>query len=141
MNCLPDLAEHCSMTERRADEVEREITKLKLLRFLEHEIGKIFEGVITGVQEFGFFVQLSKYLLEGLVHIRTLADDIYQVDKKNMALVGTRRRKMYRIGEVVSVKIYKIDFLKREIDFIHCGDREERVKHGKTRKIVEDEIS
>lgn len=105
------------MTEHRADEVEREITKLKLLRFLEHEVGKIFEGVITGVQEFGFFVQLNKYLVEGLVHIRTLADDIYQVDKKNMALVGTRRRKMYKIGEVVRVKIYKIDFLKREIDF------------------------
>ena len=94
MNCLPEWVGHCSMTERRADDVEREITKLKLLRFLEHEIGKIFDGVITGVQEFGFFVQLNKYLLEGLVHIRTLADDIYQVDKKTMALVGTRRKKM-----------------------------------------------
>lgn len=126
------------MTERRADEVEREITKLKLLRHLEHEVGKIFDGVITGVQEFGFFVQLNRYLLEGLVHIRTLSDDIYQVDKKTMALVGARRRKMYRIGEVVRVKIYKIDFLKREIDFIHCGNYEERAKHGKGRKIAED---
>ncbi|MCF6153732.1 MAG: ribonuclease R [Candidatus Brocadia sp.] len=140
MNCLPDWAGHCSMTERRADEVEREITKLKLLRFLEHEIGKIFDGVITGVQEFGFFVQLNKYLLEGLVHIRTLADDIYQVDKKTMALVGTRRRKMYRIGEVVKVKIYKIDFLKREIDFIHCGSQEGRAKQGKARKTAENDI-
>lgn len=139
MNYLPDWAGHCSITERRADEVEREITKLKLLRFLEHEIGKIFDGVITGVQEFGFFVQLNKYLLEGLVHIRTLSDDIYQVDKKTMALVGTRRKKMYRIGEVVRVKIYKIDFLKREIDFIHCGDQEGRVKHGKARKTAEDD--
>jgi ribonuclease R len=140
MNCLPDWAKHCSMTERRADEVEREIIKLKLLRFLEHEIGKIFDGVITGVQEFGFFVQLNKYLVEGLVHIRTLADDIYQVDKKTMALVGTRRRKMYRIGEVVRVKIYKIDFLKREIDFIHCGDQEGKAKHRKARGATEDEI-
>ena len=140
MNYLPEWTGHCSMTERRADEVEREITKLKLLRFLENEIGKIFDGVITGVQEFGFFVQLNKYLLEGLVHIRTLADDIYQVDKKTMALVGTRRKKMYKIGEVVRVKIYKIDFLKREIDFIHCGNQEERVKHGKSRKISENDI-
>lgn len=138
-HCLSEWTGHCSMTERRADEVEREITKLKLLRFLEHEVGKIFEGVITGVQEFGFFVQLNKYLLEGLVHIRTLSDDIYQVDKKTMALVGTRRKKMYRIGEVVRVKIYKIDFLKREIDFIHCGNQEERTKHRKTRKITEDD--
>ncbi len=139
MNCLPEWAGHCSMTERRADEVEREITKLKLLRFLEHEVGKIFEGVITGVQEFGFFVQLNKYLLEGLVHIRILSDDIYQVDKKTMALVGTRRKKMYKIGEVVRVKIYKIDFLKREIDFIHCGNQEEKGKQGKARKITEDD--
>ncbi len=138
-NCLADWAGHCSMTERRADEVEREITKLKLLRFLEHEVGKIFDGVITGIQEFGFFVQLNKYLLEGLVHIRTLADDIYQVDKKTMALVGTRRKKMYRIGEVVRVKIYKIDILKREIDFIHCSDQEVSAKRKKARKISEDE--
>ncbi len=136
MNCLPDWAGHCSMTERRADDVEREITKLKLLRFLEHEVGKIFDGVITGVQEFGFFVQLNKYLLDGLVHIRTLADDIYQVDKKTMALVGTRLKKMYKIGEVVRVKIYKIDFLKREIDFIHCGDREEKGKKKNAKKVA-----
>ncbi|HQU31846.1 MAG: ribonuclease R [Planctomycetia bacterium] len=139
MNCLPEWVGHCSMTERRADDVEREITKLKLLRFLEHEIGKIFDGVITGVQEFGFFVQLNKYLLEGLVHIRTLADDIYQVDKKTMALVGTRRKKMYKIGEVVKVKIYKIDFLKREIDFIHCDEREEKGKKKNARKIEGDD--
>ncbi len=139
MHCLPEWTGHCSMTERRADEVEREITKLKLLRFLEHEVGKTFDGVITGVQEFGFFVQLNKYLLEGLVHIRTLADDIYQVDKKNMALVGARSKKMYRIGDVVKVKIYKIDFLKREIDFIHCGNKEEKGKQKKARKAAEDE--
>lgn len=138
-NSLSEWTGHCSMTERRADEVEREITKLKLLRYLEHEVGKTFDGVITGVQEFGFFVQLNKYLLEGLVHIRTLSDDIYQVDKKAMALVGTRRKKLYRIGEVVRVKIYKIDFLKREVDFIHCGEKEERGKQRMDRKTPEDE--
>lgn len=111
------------MTERRADDAEREIVKLRLLRFFENQVGNTFEGVITGIQEFGFFVQLNKYLLEGLVHIRTLADDIYRIDKKNMALIGTRRKRMYRIGEVVKVKIYKIDFLKREVDFIHCNNQ------------------
>lgn len=120
---LPEWAKHCSITERRADDAEREIIKLRLLRFFENQIGNIFDGVITGIQEFGFFVQLNTYLLEGLVHIRTLADDIYRIDKKNMALIGTRRKKMYRIGEVVKVKIYKIDFLKREVDFIHCNNR------------------
>ncbi|GAB62062.1 MAG: ribonuclease R [Candidatus Jettenia sp.] len=120
---LTEWAKHCSMTERRADDAEREIVKLRLLRFFENQVGNTFEGVITGIQEFGFFVQLNKYLLEGLVHIRTLADDIYRIDKKNMALIGTRRKRMYRIGEVVKVKIYKIDFLKREVDFIHCNNQ------------------
>lgn len=140
MNCLPDQAKHCSMTERRADDAEREIVKLKLLRFFENRIGSIFDGVITGVQEYGFFVQLEKYLLEGLVHIRTLTDDIYRVDKKNMALIGVRSKKMYRIGEVLKVKIYKIDLLKREVDFIPCEDRNERSRRGKTRNIAEDDF-
>lgn len=137
-NCLPDWAAHCSMTERRADDAEREITKLKLLRFFEDRIGAILDGVITGVQEYGFFVQLNKYLLEGLVHIRTLSDDIYRVDKKNMALVGTRSKKMYKIGAVVKVKIYKIDLLKREIDFIHCEEPKGKVRRGRTRHLEED---
>ena len=139
-NCLPDWAAHCSMTERRADDAEREITKLKLLRFFEDRIGAILDGVITGVQEYGFFVQLDKYLVEGLVHIRTLSDDIYRVDKKNMALVGTRSKKMYKIGAVVKVKIYKIDLLKREMDFIHCEEPKGKVRHGKTRHFQEDDI-
>lgn len=137
---LPDWAKHSSMTERRSDDAEREIIKLKLLRYFENRIGDIFEGVISGIQEFGFFVQLNKYLLEGLVHIRTLADDIYQVDKKNMALVGSRRKKMYRIGDVVKVKIYKIDFLKREVDFIHCGEQREKGKGRKAKYSVETEV-
>ncbi|MEK7789890.1 MAG: ribonuclease R [Planctomycetota bacterium] len=139
-NCLPDWAAHCSMTERRADDAEREITKLKLLRFFEDRIGAILDGVITGVQEYGFFVQLDKYLVEGLVHIRTLSDDIYRVDKKNMALVGTRSKKMYKIGAVVKVKIYKIDLLKREMDFIHCEEPKGKVRHRKTRHLQEEDL-
>jgi ribonuclease R len=129
LNNLSDWAAHSSMTERRADDAEREIVKLKLLRFFEDRIGAVFNGVITGVQEYGFFVQLEKYLLEGLVHIRTLSDDIYRIDGKNMALVGIRSKKMHRIGDVIKVKIYKIDLLKREIDFVLCND-----KNNQTRK-------
>ncbi len=135
MTHLPDWAKHSSMTERRADDAEREIIKLKLLRYFENRVGSVFDGVISGIQEFGFFVQLNKYLLEGLVHIRTLSDDIYHIDKKNMALVGSRRKKMYRIGDVVKVKIYKIDFLKKEVDFIHCDEQREKGK-GKREKYV-----
>lgn len=139
-NCLPELAVNCSMTERRADDAEREIKKLKMLRFFEDRIGDIFDGVITGIQEYGFFVQVNTYLLEGLVHIRTLSDDIYKIDKKNMALVGARQKKMYRIGDVIRVKIYKIDFLKREVDFIRCEEKKPKNHSRRPRKKGKDDL-
>lgn len=115
---LADWAEHCSFTERRADEVERELTKLKLLRYLEGRVGEVMEGVITGVEEFGLFVQLKELLLDGLIHVRNLADDFYKLDKKRMAMVGTRRGRVFRVGQELRVKIDHIDFFKREIDFV-----------------------
>ena len=115
---LADLAEHCSFTERRADEAEREITKLKLLRHLEGRIGEVMEGVITGVEEFGLFVQLKDLLLDGLVHVRNLVDDFYKLDRKRMAMVGNRRGRVFRVGQELRVKIDHIDFFKREADFV-----------------------
>lgn len=109
-------ATHCSVTEKRAEEAEREIIKLKLLRYLEDYSDKIMKGVITGVQEYGLFVQLEELFLDGLVHIRTLTDDYYRLDKKLASLIGTRKGKVYCFGDVVKVKITKIDILKREID-------------------------
>ncbi|MFN3467138.1 MAG: ribonuclease R family protein, partial [Candidatus Brocadiales bacterium] len=115
---LADLAEHCSLTERRADEAERQITKLLLLRHLENRLGEVMEGVITGVEEFGLFVQLKDLLLDGLIHVRNLVDDFYKLDRKRMAMVGTRRGRVFRVGQELRVKIDHIDFFKREIDFI-----------------------
>lgn len=116
-NVLTELAKHCSYTERRAEEAEREIIKAKLIRHIEHRLDENFDGVITGVEEYGIFVQLQENLLEGLVHVRTLTDDFYHLDKKNMTLNGERKRKKYRIGDKVMVKISKIDKLKKQVDF------------------------
>ncbi len=115
---LADLAEHCSFTERRAEDAEREIVKLKLLRYLENRMDETMEGVITGVEEFGLFVQLKDILLDGLVHVRNLTDDFYKLERKRMALVGTRKGRVFRVGQEVKVKIDHIDFFKREIDFV-----------------------
>jgi ribonuclease R len=76
------------------------------------------EGVITGVQEYGLFVQIDEFQLDGLVHIRTLTDDFYRLDKKRLSLIGTRQGKVYSFGDVVKVKITNIDLLKREVDFV-----------------------
>ncbi len=111
-------AKHCSLTEKKAEEAEREIIKLKLLRHLEEHADKVMKGVITGVQEYGVFVQIDEFLLDGLVHIRTLTDDFYRLDKKRLSLIGTRRGKVYSFGDVVKVKITNIDLLKREVDFV-----------------------
>ncbi|MEE9259969.1 MAG: ribonuclease R [Candidatus Scalindua sediminis] len=111
-------AKHCSITEKRAEEAEREIIKLKLLRHLEEHADKVMEGVITGIQEYGLFVQIDEFQLDGLVHIRTLTDDFYRLDKKRLSLIGTRRGKVYSFGDVVKVKITNIDLLKREVDFV-----------------------
>jgi ribonuclease R len=111
-------AKHCSLTEKKAEEAEREIIKLKLLRHLEEHADKVMKGVITGVQEYGLFVQIDEFLLDGLVHIRTLTDDFYKLDRKRISLIGTRTGKVYSFGDVVKVKITNIDLLKREVDFM-----------------------
>lgn len=120
-NNLPGWASNCSFTERRAEDAEREITKLKLLRFLENRVGDIMDAVITGVQEYGLFVQLNESLVEGLIHIRTLTDDFYEVDKKQLALIGSRRGKVLKVGDCIKVRIDKIDMLKREVDFVRVS--------------------
>jgi len=115
---ITDWAKHCCATEKRAQEAEREIIKLKLLRHMEEHADKIMEGIITGVQEYGLFVQIDEFQLDGLVHIRTLTDDFYELDKKKLSLIGSRNGKVYSFGDVVNVKITKIDLLKREVDFV-----------------------
>jgi len=111
-------AKHCSTTEKRAEGAEREIIKLKLLRHLKQHADKVMEGVITGIQEYGLFVQIDEFQLDGLVHIRTLTDDFYKLDQKKLSLIGTRRGRVYNFGDVIKVKITKIDLLKREVDFV-----------------------
>ena len=90
-------------TEKRAQEAEREIIKLKLLRHMEEHADKIMEGIITGIQEYGLFVQIDEFQLDGLVHIRTLTDDFYELDKKKLSLIGeekfTRKGKVYSFGD------------------------------------------
>ena len=111
-------AKHCSTTEKRAEGAEREIIKLKLLRHLKQHADKVMEGVITGIQEYGLFVEIDEFQLDGLVHIRTLTDDFYKLDTKKLSMTGTKRGKVYSFGDVVNVKITKIDLLKREVDFV-----------------------
>ncbi|MBN1684620.1 MAG: ribonuclease R [Gammaproteobacteria bacterium] len=121
---LPDydalklLGEHCSMTERRADEATREVIDWLKCEYMRDKLGNVFDGIITGVTGFGFFVALKDIFVEGLVPIATLTDDYYHFDTVRYRLVGTRSGKIYRIGHSVTIQVARVDLEDREIDFV-----------------------
>ena len=114
---LAEAAEHTSKRERVAMEAERDIVELKKLQFMQSRIGQEFDGFIAGVAGFGFFVELTEVFVEGLVHVSTLADDLYRFEEKEHALVG-RRGKVLRIGDPVRVRVVAVNPQARRIEFV-----------------------
>ena len=113
---LPQVAKHASETEQRADEAERETEKLKKVEYMEQHIGEIFEGVISGITQYGLYVELSN-TVEGLVHVNSLEDDYYEYADDAYELRGQRSKKVYRLGERVRIRVKGTDRLCRTIDF------------------------
>lgn len=114
---LHEIAEESSQTERRADEAERELMEWKKVKFMEERVGEEFDGLITSVTKFGFFVELTELFVEGLVPLDSLADDRYTYHENTRELIGQRTRKMYRIGQRVQVLVDRIDPVERKIQF------------------------
>jgi ribonuclease R len=110
--------EHCSMTERRADEATREAIDWLKCEYMLDKVGEEFAGVISGVTSFGLFVELSEIYVEGLIHISNLKNDYYQFDPIKHALRGERSGTRYRIGDVVHVKVVRVNLDNRQIDFM-----------------------
>ena len=110
-------AEHLSQRERVAMEAEREIVDRYQVRFMREKIGEEFEGVISGVTAFGFFVELKDIFVEGLVRVTSLHDDYYHYHEKQYCLAGERTHKTFRIGDEVRVRVDRIDVERRHIDF------------------------
>jgi ribonuclease R len=117
-NELKDLCEHISFTERNAVEAERQSIKLKQIQFMRGHIGEEFKAVISGVANFGIFVEIIDYLSEGLIRLRDMQSDYFIYDEKKYALVGRRTGKTYRLGDQVKVKLVRIDDTKLEMDFL-----------------------
>ena len=113
---LDEVASRSSKLERRADEAERETDKLKKVEYMSEHIGEIFEGVISGVTEWGFYVELPN-TVEGLVHVTTLSDDYYHYDERNYELVGETTNNRYKLGQKIKVYVASTDKIVRTIDF------------------------
>jgi ribonuclease R len=113
---LPLIAEQASSTERRAEQSERDLLQWKKVRFLAGRAGERFRGRVTGVQPFGLFVQLDDYHVDGLVPIRTLADDYYLYEPESHRLVGERRGRVFQLADVVEVELLGADLRHRGLD-------------------------
>ena len=111
------LGQHCSMTEKRADEATRDAIAWLKCEFMLDKIGQQFDGVITGVTSFGAFVQLQEIFVEGLVHVTSLENDYYELDAPRHRLVGTRTNKIYQLAAPLRVKVVDVDMEQRRIDF------------------------
>ncbi|UCE89766.1 MAG: ribonuclease R [Pseudomonadota bacterium] len=111
------IGEHCSMTERRADEATWDAINWLKCEYMLDKVGEEFDGVISGVAAFGVFVELQEIYVEGLVHVTSLSNDYYHFDAAHHRLMGERTRKIYRLGDVVRVKVMRVDLDDRKTDF------------------------
>ena len=113
-----DMCDHCSAMEQLAANAERASIKYKQVEFMSDKIGQVFDGVISGVTEWGFYVELNTNKCEGLVPLRDLNDDFYEFDEKNYCLKGKRHKHIYRLGDTITVKIAQANLQRKQLDFI-----------------------
>ncbi len=115
---LPSVAKQSSERERLAMEAERAATKVVQVEYMKRHVGDEFNAVISGVAPYGLFVELNEILVEGMIHVREMMDDYYVYDEKQYALIGQRKKKHYRLGDSVKVKLLRVNAEQRQLDFI-----------------------
>ena len=114
---LDKTCEHATERERLATDAEREYTRLKALEFLETKRGREYRGVVSGVASIGLFVEIERYLIEGLVHISKLGRERFELDRANYQLVGSKTGTVFRLGDEVRVRVGSVDTRERTADF------------------------
>ena len=117
LETLQSIAERSSLREKEAAEAERASVALKKVEFMEKHLGEEFIGQISGVAAYGFFVTLDTYFVDGLVHVNSLRDDFYLLDRDAHAIIGERGQRQYRIGDRVRVQVSRVDKEARHVDF------------------------
>lgn len=111
------MGEHCSMSERRADDATRDAVDWLKCEYMLDKIGEIYAGIITSVTSFGLFVELQQIYVEGLVHVTALGNDYYHYDPVRHRLMGERSNQIFRLGDPVTVKVVQVNLDERKIDF------------------------
>jgi len=112
------LAIHCSEMEKLAAEAERDSVKYKQVEYMQDKIGQIFQGVISGVTEWGIYVEELETKADGMIRLADLPGDYYVLDQKNFAVVGEKTKKRYRLGDVLTIKVKKADLNRKILDFV-----------------------
>jgi ribonuclease R len=131
---LADVADHCSMTERRADDATRDVTQWLKAEFMLDHVGDRFPGTVSAVTNFGIFVEIDEFLIEGLVHITALGRDYFHFDPITHRLIGERTGRRYEIGDKLEVRVVHVDLDETKIDLEPAGSTVERKRRRKTRK-------
>ena len=114
---LHEIAEESSQSERRADDAERDLMEWKKVKFMQGRVGEDFDGLITSVTKFGFFVELTDLFVEGLVPLNTLTDDFYSYHENTRQIIGQRSHKTYGLGQKIRVLVDRIDPVEKKIQF------------------------
>ena len=112
---------HCSDMEQIASNAERDSIKYKQVEFMSDKLGKVYDGVISGVTEWGLYVEINENKCEGMVPIRELDDDFYEFDEKNYRLVGRRTNREYRLGQPVTIQVTRANLERRQLDFVFAN--------------------
>ena len=121
---MPDWAKHCSKQERVAEDAERDTDALKKVEFMEDKVGQIYEGIISGVTNWGIYVELPN-TIEGMIALSQMDDDYYEFDEKKMLVFGKRTKKSYRLGDKVVVSVAKVDRMMGTIDFAFAEETDD----------------
>jgi ribonuclease R len=114
---LEKFCKHCSAQEKKAADAERMSVKYKQVEFMSDKIGKIFSGVVTGVTEWGMYVETDDQKCEGMISLRSMADDYYYYDEKSFAIIGRKTKDRYKLGTEVMIKVLKADMVLRQLDY------------------------
>jgi len=138
------LGQHCSMTERRADDATRDVSSWLKCYYMQDKIGEIYEGTVAGVTSFGLFVSIDGIYIEGLLHVTELGNDYFTYDKARHAMVGERSQAIYRLGDRLKVKLVRVDLELSKIDFSlesHQEVQKSPLKDRKPKNFFKEKVS